>query len=162
MGNCAGVDWAADKHEVRSDGTGEELLAETTQPAGTDLGLGIEARCRALLSEGAGADDLYREAIDRLSRTRLRPELKHQLTLSLASVAVNGPRGSPIRCAADRSLTRPALMSPRASPSPAPRDLLSAEVSHKPREWAICCEEDTTEPGVLVSGDGTLAICLAQ
>ena len=52
-----------------------ERLAETTQPAGTDWALGIEARCRALLSEGAGADELYREAIDRLSRTRLRPEL---------------------------------------------------------------------------------------
>jgi hypothetical protein len=52
-----------------------DRLAETTQPAGTDWALGIEARCRALLSEGAGAEDLYREAIDRLSRTRLRPEL---------------------------------------------------------------------------------------
>jgi DNA-binding CsgD family transcriptional regulator len=37
--------------------------------------LGTEARCRALLSDGAAADELYREAIDRLSRTRLRPEL---------------------------------------------------------------------------------------
>jgi ATP/maltotriose-dependent transcriptional regulator MalT len=51
-----------------------ERLAETTQPAGTDLALGIEARCRALLSDGAAADNLYREAIDRLSGTRLRPE----------------------------------------------------------------------------------------
>ena len=50
-------------------------LAETTQPCGTDPALGIEARCRALLSDGAAADDLYREAIDRLGRTRLRPEL---------------------------------------------------------------------------------------
>jgi ATP/maltotriose-dependent transcriptional regulator MalT len=50
-------------------------LAETTQPVGTDVALGIEARCRALLSDGAAADDAYREAIDRLSRTRLRPEL---------------------------------------------------------------------------------------
>jgi DNA-binding CsgD family transcriptional regulator/tetratricopeptide (TPR) repeat protein len=50
-------------------------LAETTQPCGTDPALGIEARCRALLSDGAAADDLYREAIARLSRTRLRPEL---------------------------------------------------------------------------------------
>ncbi len=50
-------------------------LAETTQPCGTDVALGIEARCRALLSDGAAADELYREAIDRLSRTRLRPEL---------------------------------------------------------------------------------------
>ena len=52
-----------------------ERLAETTQPAGTDFALGIEARSRALLSDGAAADDLYREAIERLSRTRLRPEL---------------------------------------------------------------------------------------
>jgi len=50
-------------------------LAETTQPCGTDWALGIEARCRALLSDGAAADGLYREAIDRLGRTRLRPEL---------------------------------------------------------------------------------------
>ena len=52
-----------------------ERLAETTRAGGTDFGLGLEARCRALLSDGAAADDLYREAIDRLSRTRLRPEL---------------------------------------------------------------------------------------
>jgi len=52
-----------------------ERLAETTRAGGTDFGLGLEARCRALLSDGAAADDLYREAIDRLGRTRLRPEL---------------------------------------------------------------------------------------
>jgi ATP/maltotriose-dependent transcriptional regulator MalT len=52
-----------------------ERLAETTQAGGTDFGLGLEARCRALLSGGAAAGELYREAIDRLGRTRLRPEL---------------------------------------------------------------------------------------
>jgi len=52
-----------------------EQLAETTQAGGTDFGLGLEARCRALLSGGTAADELYREAIDRLGRTRLRPEL---------------------------------------------------------------------------------------
>jgi DNA-binding CsgD family transcriptional regulator len=52
-----------------------ERLAETTQPSGTDWALGVEARCRALFSNSATADDLYREAIDRLARTRLRPEL---------------------------------------------------------------------------------------
>jgi DNA-binding CsgD family transcriptional regulator len=50
-------------------------LAAATHPAGTDWGLGLEARSRALLSEGAAADGLYREAIDRLGRARLRPEL---------------------------------------------------------------------------------------
>ena len=55
------------KHSMR--------LAATTQPCGTDFALGIEARCRALVSEGRGRRRLYREAIERLSRTRLRPEL---------------------------------------------------------------------------------------
>ena len=58
-----------------------ERLVETTQAGGTDFGLGLEARCRALLGGGAAADGLYREAIGRLGRTRLRPELAraHQL-----------------------------------------------------------------------------------
>jgi DNA-binding CsgD family transcriptional regulator len=52
-----------------------DRLAAHTQAGGTDFGLGIQARSRALLSEGRAAEDLYREAIDRLGRTRLRPEL---------------------------------------------------------------------------------------
>jgi DNA-binding CsgD family transcriptional regulator len=50
-------------------------LAETTQPGGTDLGLGLAARSRALVSDGAAAEEAYREAISRLGRTQLRPEL---------------------------------------------------------------------------------------
>jgi DNA-binding CsgD family transcriptional regulator len=50
-------------------------LSEMTSASGTDWALGIEARCRALLSEGETADRLYRESIERLSRTRLRPDL---------------------------------------------------------------------------------------
>jgi DNA-binding CsgD family transcriptional regulator len=52
-----------------------DRLAETTQPAGTDFAFGIEARSRALLTNGGNADLLYREAIERLGRTQLRPEL---------------------------------------------------------------------------------------
>jgi tetratricopeptide (TPR) repeat protein len=52
-----------------------ERLVDSTQPAGTALALGIEARSRALLSEGTAAEDLYREAVDRLGLTRRRPEL---------------------------------------------------------------------------------------
>jgi DNA-binding CsgD family transcriptional regulator len=50
-------------------------LTETTQAGETDFGLGIEARSRALVSEGETAERCYREAIDRLGRTQLRPEL---------------------------------------------------------------------------------------
>ena len=52
-----------------------ERLAETTQAGGTDFGLGLEARSRALLNRGDAAEGWYREAIDRLGRTPLRPEL---------------------------------------------------------------------------------------
>jgi DNA-binding CsgD family transcriptional regulator len=50
-------------------------LADHTQAGGTDFGLGILARSRALVTHGPAAQDLYREAIDRLARTPLRPEL---------------------------------------------------------------------------------------
>jgi DNA-binding CsgD family transcriptional regulator len=50
-------------------------LAESTQAGGTDFGLGIESRCRALLGDGDSAERLYREAIERLARTRYRPDL---------------------------------------------------------------------------------------
>jgi DNA-binding CsgD family transcriptional regulator len=49
-------------------------LGESTRAGGTDFGLGIEARSRALLSDGEAADQLYREAIQRLSRTHYRPD----------------------------------------------------------------------------------------
>jgi DNA-binding CsgD family transcriptional regulator len=52
-----------------------ERLAGTTQPSGTDFALGIEARSRALLNDGTTAEQSYREAIERLGRTQLRPEL---------------------------------------------------------------------------------------
>jgi DNA-binding CsgD family transcriptional regulator len=48
-------------------------LAEVTRGCGGAAALGIEARCRALL--GDDADKNYREAIDRLGGTELRPEL---------------------------------------------------------------------------------------
>ena len=37
--------------------------------------LGAEARSRALVSDGEAAETLYREAIDRFGRTRLRVDL---------------------------------------------------------------------------------------
>jgi DNA-binding CsgD family transcriptional regulator len=50
-------------------------LAERTGAAGTELALGIEARSRALVSDGEVAEGLYGEAIERLGRTRLAFEL---------------------------------------------------------------------------------------
>src|SRR5947208_2340967 len=52
-----------------------ERLVEMTQPCDSDAARGIEARSRALVSRGEEAGDLYREAIDRLTQTGLRPDL---------------------------------------------------------------------------------------
>ena len=46
-------------------------LEERTSAAGTDWALGVAARSRALLSDGALAETHYREAIERLERTRI-------------------------------------------------------------------------------------------
>jgi hypothetical protein len=82
-----------------------ERLAETTQPCGTDFALGIEVRCRALLSDGAAADDLYRGAIDRLSRTPAPPRARPRAPALWRVVA---PQESPGRRAG------PAPRRPRA------------------------------------------------
>src|SRR4051794_9385013 len=52
-----------------------ERLASKAQATRTDWALGVEARARALLGEGADAERWFRTAIDCLGRTRVRAEL---------------------------------------------------------------------------------------
>jgi DNA-binding CsgD family transcriptional regulator len=59
--------------DIASDAVGK--LAEVTTASGTDWARGVEARCRALVTDGPVAEELYRESIARLSRTQLRPDL---------------------------------------------------------------------------------------
>ena len=47
-------------------------LTEIAEANGTDWSLGLRAVRTAMLTEGAAAEPLYQEAIDRLSRTRIR------------------------------------------------------------------------------------------
>ena len=63
----------SDMTDLAADALGR--LSSITQASGTDWALGLDARSRALLSDGEAADRLYREAIERLGRTRLRGEL---------------------------------------------------------------------------------------
>jgi DNA-binding CsgD family transcriptional regulator len=52
-----------------------QRLSGIARACGTDWALGAEARSRALVSDGAAAENLYREAIDRFGHTRLRVDL---------------------------------------------------------------------------------------
>jgi DNA-binding CsgD family transcriptional regulator/tetratricopeptide (TPR) repeat protein len=52
-----------------------QRLIDATSPSGADWGLGVAARARALTDEGEAAQASYLEAIARLRRTPLRPEL---------------------------------------------------------------------------------------
>jgi DNA-binding CsgD family transcriptional regulator len=52
-----------------------EVLSETTRASPTPWAQGIEARSRALLAEGEGAETLYRKATQHLRPTRLRVDL---------------------------------------------------------------------------------------
>jgi DNA-binding CsgD family transcriptional regulator len=52
-----------------------DWLSERTRVSPTQWALGIQARLRALLSQGEPAERHYRESIDRLGRTRVRTEL---------------------------------------------------------------------------------------
>jgi len=61
--------------EVELVGVALEWLSERANATPTDWALGVHARARALVSEAEGAERLYREAIERLGRTRVRVEL---------------------------------------------------------------------------------------
>jgi DNA-binding CsgD family transcriptional regulator len=69
------VEAAVRSGETAAGADALERLTRSTRPCGTDWALGIEARSRALLSEGGSAEIQYREAIDRLGRAGVRVEL---------------------------------------------------------------------------------------
>jgi DNA-binding CsgD family transcriptional regulator len=69
------IEAAARSGEQQTATAGLERLVRSTSAAGTDWALGIEARSRALVSAESAAEPLYREAVERLGRTRVRVEL---------------------------------------------------------------------------------------
>ena len=69
------IEAAARTGATRLAGEALERLVEATSVGDSDWALGVLARSWALLSEGEDAEGAYREAIERLGRTQLRPEL---------------------------------------------------------------------------------------
>jgi DNA-binding CsgD family transcriptional regulator len=66
------VEAAHHSHQSERGADALRRLSRTTDAAGTDWGLGLQASLTALTSEGDTADRLHREAIARLGRTRIR------------------------------------------------------------------------------------------
>jgi DNA-binding CsgD family transcriptional regulator len=62
-------------HQTEAARDALERFARMTTAAGTGWALGLEARCRALLSEGDAAEEQYRRAIELLGRTHFRIEV---------------------------------------------------------------------------------------
>jgi DNA-binding CsgD family transcriptional regulator len=69
------IEAAARVGEPEAAGEAGERLTEIAKAAGTDWALGVDARSRALLSSGANAEQLYREALGRLGRCQMRVDL---------------------------------------------------------------------------------------
>jgi DNA-binding CsgD family transcriptional regulator len=63
----------AGQPEVAREAAGR--FGEIAKAAGTDWALGLDARSRALLSTGATAEQLYRDALGRLERCQMRLDL---------------------------------------------------------------------------------------
>jgi DNA-binding CsgD family transcriptional regulator len=69
------IEAASRTGEVERAADALEWLSSTARAGESDWGLGVEARSRALLSDGEPAERLYREAIERLQRTPMRLDL---------------------------------------------------------------------------------------
>jgi len=69
------VEAAARSGRLETAAEALEALTGRTRASGTEWALGLEARSRALLSDGQAADALYQEAIGRLGKTRIVVQL---------------------------------------------------------------------------------------
>jgi DNA-binding CsgD family transcriptional regulator len=69
------VEAAARSNRPELAATALERLSERTRASGTDWALGLQARSRALLTDGPSAEPFYEEAVERLARGRVAPHL---------------------------------------------------------------------------------------
>ena len=92
-------------------------LEERTSAVGTDWALGVQAWSRALLSDGQAADSLYREAIERLERTRDRRPSRPRTPGVRRVAAPREPARRRARAASSRARDVQPASGPRRSPS---------------------------------------------
>jgi DNA-binding CsgD family transcriptional regulator len=69
------VEAAARTGNLTTAEEGLRRLTERAEAGGTPLGLGLLARCRAILADDSAAEPLYQEAIDQLGQSPTLPEL---------------------------------------------------------------------------------------
>jgi DNA-binding CsgD family transcriptional regulator len=69
------IEAAVRSNRPRLAATALERLSARTRASGTEWALGLEARSRALLTDGPSTEPLYEEAVERLARGRLAPHL---------------------------------------------------------------------------------------
>ena len=72
-----------------------EQLARSTSASGTDWALGIEARSRALVADDGDAEALHQEAIERLARTRVRPDSPGRTCSTASGCGARGDASMP-------------------------------------------------------------------
>jgi DNA-binding CsgD family transcriptional regulator len=69
------IEAAARRGDTEAANQAFDRLVEATEPATTDWAAGMEARCRALVTDGGSAEESHREALERFGRTKIRTEL---------------------------------------------------------------------------------------
>ena len=84
------IEAAARNGDLAIAGTAFDQLAERSSLSNTEWARGIEARSRALLTDGQDAEDLYREAIEQLwAFSRRRPLTPARNSSTASGFAVN-------------------------------------------------------------------------
>jgi hypothetical protein len=97
-----------------------QRLSGIARACPTDWALGAEARSRALVSDGAAAESLYRKAIDRFGRARLPVDLARARLVTASGCAASGAGVTPAISSVPRTRSSTPSAQRRLPDGPAP------------------------------------------